>query len=78
MEHEHQVTRLIAEIPQIGEDENYGKLFHQLKVADDYYRKAASAYTFRLRDYNALVSRNPSKIVASLMGFKPVEKPVAV
>lgn len=73
MHQEHKVTELIAGIPLIEEDENYQKMFKQLQIADDYYRKAASAYNYRLKDYNALVTRNPSKIVASLMRFKPVE-----
>lgn len=76
LDHEHKVTQLIAEIPQIGEDENYKKMFKQLQIADDYYRKAASAYSFRLKDYNTLVTRQPSKIVASLMRFKPVKTEV--
>jgi|SRR5690606_24472979 len=46
MQREHKVTELIAEIPLIGEDENYRKMFKQLQIADDYYRKAASAYAF--------------------------------
>ena len=77
MQGEHKVTELIAEIPLIEEDENYRKMFKQLQVADDYYRKVASAYSFRLKDYNGLVTRNPSKIVASLMRFKPVEPEIS-
>ena len=77
IQQEHKVTELIAEIPLIGEDENYKKMFKQLQIADDYYRKASSAYSFRLKDYNALVTRNPSKIVASLMRFKPVKSDVS-
>jgi len=70
---EQKVTELIAEIPLIGEDENYEKMYKQLHVADDYYRKAASAYAFRLKNYNTLVTRNPSKIIATIMRLKPVE-----
>lgn len=77
MQREHKVTEVIAEIPLIGEDENYRKMFKHLQIADDYYRKVASAYAFRVKDYNALVTRNPSKIVASIMRFKPVEPEIS-
>ncbi len=73
-EKETEITSLIEKIPTafVGEG-SYDNTYRQLLVADNHYRKAATLYRIRLHQYNELVTRNPSKQIAKLTGFRPIE-----
>lgn len=74
IEAEQEVTGLISHIPAVAPDhQQYHSVYKQLAVADDNYRKAVTLYRIRVRQYNELVSKNPSKLVAKVMGLKPIE-----
>lgn len=46
----------------------------QLQIAQENFQKAAGLFRIRLKQYNELVSKNPTKFIARLTGNKPVGK----
>lgn len=71
---EKEVSERIASIPPVAVDNlNYQNTYKQLQVADNHYRKAATLYQIRLKQYNDLVVKNPTRLLANVLGFKPIE-----
>ena len=82
---EKKLSQHIDELPdQLGKLKNYRSSIEQLQKADLAYRVAANRYSLKLEQYNDLVTKAPSKFLASIMGFKkvavshPQEEAVAV
>ncbi len=73
---EHNTTLVFTSLPPaVDDDESYETLYKQLEISDDFYRKAVSSFIYRLNDYNQMVTTLPTKWVAGLMHFKPVDAP---
>ncbi len=70
IELESKVTEQITHLPA---PENEPLIYQQLQKANNNYRQAVTLYTVRLKEYNELVTRYPSKIVARMMGMQKIE-----
>lgn len=75
IEAEGEITQLIDRIPSVTSDHpgSYHNVYKQLLVTDNNYRKAATLYRIRIQQYNELVNKNPSKLIAKMMGLRPAE-----
>lgn len=74
IEAEKEITELISSLPSVVSDhQSYHNVYKQLLVTDNNYRKAANLYRIRLQQYNELVNKNPSKLIAKMMGLRPAE-----
>lgn len=74
VEAEKEVSELLNRIPSVATDhQSYHNVYKQLLVADNNYRKAATLYRIRLQQYNELVTKPPSKLIAKMMSLHPVD-----
>ncbi|MGB3586950.1 MAG: hypothetical protein WBA23_10440 [Tunicatimonas sp.] len=65
-----QLSQQIDNLPdQLGKHKIYQSSIEQLQKADFAYRIAANRYSLKLQQYLDLVTKSPSKLVASLFGF---------
>ena len=62
---EKQITQQIAALPQLSEEE-----YQELLVADRQYRRAVTLYHTYTQQYRELLTKNPSKLVARLTGYR--------
>lgn len=73
MQAEYKVSQAVKDIPQgYVKTSAYSDAYHQLQTAQNNYQKAASIYQRRRREYHELISKQPSKIVARIGGFKAI------
>ncbi len=73
MEAEKKTTKIVKDIPDgYSKNSSYSDAYHQLQVTQNSYQKAASAYHRRQDEYHELLRKYPSKLVASLAGFKQI------
>ncbi len=66
---ERKVSEQITHLPA---PEDVPPMYQQLRKADNNYRQATTLYAIRLKEYNALVSKNPSKLLARMAGMQPM------
>lgn len=65
-------TQAVKSIPAgYVKDSPYSEAYTQLQVAHNQYQKAASTYFRRRTEYHELIQKYPSKLIASISGFKP-------
>jgi hypothetical protein len=66
-------TEAVTSIPAgYVKDSPYSEAYKQLQVAQNLYQKAASTYFRRRKEYHELIQKYPSKLIASISGFKPI------
>lgn len=74
MKAEKSVTQSVADIPAgYVKNSPYSEAYKQLQVVQNSYQKAASVYVHRREEYHELLRKYPSKLVAKVSGFKPME-----
>lgn len=59
---------------QLGSQKIYRTSIQQLQKADMAYRVASNRFSIKVKQYNELVTRPPSNLVAFLTGFKKVKE----
>jgi len=69
---EQKVSELIRDIPPMEGHAQHQSTYQDLRTADHTYKRAASVSRLRSAEYNELLSKNPSKLLARLSGFKPL------
>ncbi|MEQ9440567.1 MAG: hypothetical protein RIG62_16055 [Cyclobacteriaceae bacterium] len=68
---EQKLSRHIDGLPdQLATEKSYRNSVQQLQKADMEYRIAANRFALKVRQYNELVTKSPSRLVAGLVGFK--------
>lgn len=68
---EKKVSELILDIPPDESNAEYQQRYRQLQEANKAYQRAASLYRLRSNEYNELITKNPSKMLARMSGYKP-------
>ena len=74
LEKEMHLDELMGDIPPPSEHTAYEEAYQRLEKVHKQYRQSVASYRKRVRDYNELISKNPSRLVASLAGFSPIKK----
>lgn len=70
---EEKLSRHINELPdQLATQKSYRNSVKQLQKADMEYRIAANRYHLKVKQFNDLVGKSPSKFLAFLTGFKKI------
>lgn len=74
IEAEKKISQMVSDIPAgYKKDSLYSEAYKQLQVVQNSYKKAASVYLIRREEYHELLRRQPSKLIAHIFGFKPIE-----
>ncbi|WKN31472.1 hypothetical protein PZB74_21210 [Porifericola rhodea] len=75
IEAEKKVNASINDIPQdYIKDSPYSEAYHQLQIAHNNYQRVAAVYLSKVKNYEELLHRYPSKLIASAGGFKPLNQ----
>lgn len=69
---EKKVSEFMMDIPPHEHEAEYQRSYQQLLESDKAYKRAASLYRLRSSEYNELIGKNPSKMLARLSGYKPI------
>jgi hypothetical protein len=74
LEYEMHFDKLMDDIPPPSGHTAYEEAYQQLVKVHNQYRQTVANYRKRVREYNELISKNPSRLVAGLTGFSPIQK----
>lgn len=74
LEQEMHLDELMGDIPPPRGHTAYEEAYQRLEKVHKQYLQSVASYRKRVRDYNELISKNPSRLVASLTGFSPIKK----
>ena len=69
---EQKVSALIRNIPSAEMNSSYHDTYEQLLTVSQSCLKVAAVYKKKVREYNELITRYPSRLLASAYGFKPI------
>jgi hypothetical protein len=69
---EQKVSALIRKIPSAEMNDNYQGSYEQLMTVSQSCLKVAAVYNKKVQEYNELITRYPSRLLASAYGFKPI------
>jgi hypothetical protein len=70
--HEKQIDELMTDIPPPDGHAEYEESYLALQKSHQDYQRAVVSYRRRLREYNELIQKNPTKMLAKLSGFRPI------
>lgn len=75
LQQEKVLGELVADIPPPSGNTAYEEAYNKLQKSHLRYRQSVNTYRKSIRDYNELIKKNPTRMLAGIMGFKPMASP---
>lgn len=75
LKQEKVLGELVADVPPPSGHAAYEEAYNTLQKSHLRYRQSVNSYRKSIRDYNELIEKNPTRMLAGIAGFKSITNP---